>query len=271
MSVQVAVRCRPFNRRERNMGCKAIVHMEGDTTFLHPADVGLEAEGRPFTFDHSFWSHERGDPHFASQADVWDAIGPPVLADAFNGYNSCIFAYGQTGAGKSYTMMGADGGAERGVTPRLCQALFDRVEREMAAAPGGTWSARVEVSYMEIYMEKVHDLLAPGGSGTNLRVREHKTTGPYVEGLTPHAVTDFAGVRRLIDQGNKVRARCGDEPFASSPLQVAPILAIMTADAPPITLLTLVPSPPAHACRAAGQSPSRPSTRCRCAPRRPRR
>jgi hypothetical protein len=100
-------------------------------------------------------------------------------------------------------MMGADQGDQRGMVPRLCEDLFSRI-RQQEVQGGGGWSAKVEVSYMEIYLEKVKDLLS-ADSGHSLRVRENISTGPYVENLSSHAVTDFDLVKTLMEDGNKVR------------------------------------------------------------------
>ncbi|TNM94583.1 hypothetical protein fugu_017342 [Takifugu bimaculatus] len=104
---------------------------------------------------------------------------------AFMGYNACIFAYGQTGSGKSYTMMGSE--EQPGLIPRLCSSLFSRILQE--AQEGESFT--VEVSYMEIYNEKVRDLLDPKGSRHALRVREHNVFGPYVDGLSHLAVASY--------------------------------------------------------------------------------
>ncbi|RJE16669.1 Kinesin family, partial [Aspergillus sclerotialis] len=93
------------------------------------------------------------------------------------GYNNCIFAYGQTGSGKSYSMMGY--GKEYGVIPKICQTMFERIST-LQQEKGLTCT--VEVSYIEIYNERVRDLLNPSSKG-NLKVREHPSTGPYVEDL----------------------------------------------------------------------------------------
>ncbi|XP_017597858.1 PREDICTED: kinesin-like protein KIF1C, partial [Corvus brachyrhynchos] len=101
-----------------------------------------------FTFDYSYWSHtSEEDPNFASQRRVYQDIGEEMLAHAFEGYNVCILAYGQTGAGKSYTMMGRQEPGQRGIIPQLCEDLFTRVARE--GSPELSFS--VEVSYLEIY------------------------------------------------------------------------------------------------------------------------
>lgn len=131
-------------------------------------------------------------------------VGESVLADAFAGYHACVFAYGQTGSGKSYTMMGTPSDPlEQGITPRLCQDLFGRIESMVASNP--KWYGKVEVSYMEIYLEQVRDLLNPS-STKKLKVREHSLTGPYVESLSTHAVSDFAMVKKLMDEGASLLA-----------------------------------------------------------------
>uniref|UniRef100_A0A8C6P6A1 Kinesin family member 1C n=1 Tax=Nothobranchius furzeri TaxID=105023 RepID=A0A8C6P6A1_NOTFU len=118
----------------------------------------------------------------------------------FAGYNVCIFAYGQTGAGKSYTMMGKQEPDQEGIIPQLCEDLFQRTGKNID--PDLTYS--VEVSYMEIYCERVRDLLNPTSQGS-LRVREHPILGPYVEDLSKLAVTGLADIRELMDEGNKAR------------------------------------------------------------------
>ncbi|XP_067898004.1 kinesin-like protein KIF1A isoform X3 [Heterodontus francisci] len=123
-----------------------------------------------------------------------------MLEHAFEGYNVCIFAYGQTGAGKSYTMMGKQEKEQQGIIPQLCEDLFARINDSANA----NLSYSVEVSYMEIYCERVRDLLNPKTKG-NLRVREHPILGPYVEDLSKLAVTSFNDISDLMDSGNKAR------------------------------------------------------------------
>jgi kinesin family protein 1 len=97
------------------------------------------------------------------------------------GFNCCIFAYGQTGAGKSYSMLGYGGSQEgRGLIPRVCEAIFERFRANVD--PRLTYT--VEVSFMEIYNETVKDLLCPKNNKKGgLKVRNHPKTGPYVEDL----------------------------------------------------------------------------------------
>ncbi|KAK9398423.1 kinesin-like KIF1C [Crotalus adamanteus] len=199
-SVKVAVRVRPFSAREISHAATCIIQMQGPTTCIVNPKQAKDA-AKSFTFDYSYWSHtSEGDPHFVSQHQVYKDIGEEMLLHAFEGYNVCIFAYGQTGGGKSYTMMGKQEKGQQGIIPQLCEDLFLRVAE--AASP--SLSCSVEVSYMEIYCERVRDLLSPKNRG-NLRVREHPIMGPYVEGLSKLAVTNFEDIADLMDCGNKAR------------------------------------------------------------------
>uniref|UniRef100_A0A672J3N2 Kinesin family member 13A n=1 Tax=Salarias fasciatus TaxID=181472 RepID=A0A672J3N2_SALFA len=142
---------------------------------------------------------ESNVPKYAGQEVVFKCLGEGILENAFQGYNACIFAYGQTGSGKSFSMMG--NGEQPGLIPRLCCSLFERVHCEANEAH----TFKVEVSYMEIYNEKVRDLLDPKGSRQSLKVREHKVLGPYVDGLSQLAVTSYEDIEVLMSEGNKSR------------------------------------------------------------------
>ncbi|XP_066435501.1 kinesin-like protein KIF13A isoform X1 [Eleutherodactylus coqui] len=204
--VKVAVRVRPMNRRELDLNTKCIVEMEGNQTVLQPLPAANKQGGdsrRPpkvFAFDYCFWSmDEKNIEKYAGQEVVFKCLGEGILDNAFQGYNACIFAYGQTGSGKSFSMMGtAD---QPGLIPRLCCALFLRAADE----ENDSQTFKVEVSYMEIYNEKVRDLLDPKGNRQSLKVREHKVLGPYVDGLSQLAVTKFEDIESLMSEGNKSR------------------------------------------------------------------
>ncbi|XP_077454906.1 kinesin-like protein KIF13A isoform X3 [Stigmatopora argus] len=203
--VKVAVRVRPMNRREIELNTKCVVDMEDNQTVLHPPPSNAKGDNsrkqsKVFAFDHCFWSMDESNvPKYAGQEVVFQCLGEGILENAFQGYNACIFAYGQTGSGKSFSMMG--NGEQPGLIPRLCCSLFERVHKE--ENEGHTF--KVEVSYMEIYNEKVRDLLDPKGSRQSLKVREHKVLGPYVDGLSQLAVTNFEDIEVLMSEGNKSR------------------------------------------------------------------
>ncbi|KAM6152184.1 kinesin-like protein KIF1A isoform 9-T9 [Erethizon dorsatum] len=199
-SVKVAVRVRPFNSREMSRDSKCIIQMSGSTTTIINPKQPKETP-KSFSFDYSYWSHTSPeDINYASQKQVYHDIGEEMLQHAFEGYNVCIFAYGQTGAGKSYTMMGKQEKEQQGIIPQLCEDLFSRIND----TTNDNMSYSVEVSYMEIYCERVRDLLNPKNKG-NLRVREHPLLGPYVEDLSKLAVTSYNDIQDLMDSGNKAR------------------------------------------------------------------
>ncbi|XP_047535807.1 kinesin-like protein unc-104 isoform X7 [Vanessa atalanta] len=201
-SVKVAVRVRPFNSREIARDCKCIIEMSGNTTVIQnpKAPPGNKEPPKSFNFDFSYWSHNPSDPEFSSQVMVYKDIGEEMLQHSFDGYNICIFAYGQTGAGKSYTMMGRGEEGQEGIIPQICKDLFRRIRQTTSE----DLKYSVEVSYMEIYCERVRDLLNPKNKG-NLRVREHPALGPYVEDLSKLAVMSYQDIYDLIDEGNKAR------------------------------------------------------------------
>uniref|UniRef100_A0A3B3SQ93 Kinesin family member 13B n=1 Tax=Paramormyrops kingsleyae TaxID=1676925 RepID=A0A3B3SQ93_9TELE len=99
-NVKVAVRVRPMNRREKDLNTKCVVEMEGNQTMLYAANISKGDKGQPkvFAYDHCFWSMDETDTDkFAGQDVVFQCLGESLLDNAFQGYNACIFAYGQTG------------------------------------------------------------------------------------------------------------------------------------------------------------------------------
>ncbi|XP_017754856.1 PREDICTED: kinesin-like protein unc-104 isoform X5 [Eufriesea mexicana] len=201
-SVKVAVRVRPFNNREISREAQCIIEMSGNTTsILNPkAPAGSKDAFKSFNYDYSYFSMDPNDSNYSSQLMVYKDIGEEMLQHAFEGYNVCIFAYGQTGAGKSYTMMGKQEEGQEGIIPQICKDLFRKISRNS----NESLKYSVEVSYMEIYCERVRDLLNPKNKG-NLRVREHPLLGPYVEDLSKLAVMSYQDIHDLIDEGNKAR------------------------------------------------------------------
>ncbi|XP_043482612.1 kinesin-like protein unc-104 isoform X6 [Leptopilina heterotoma] len=202
-SVKVAVRVRPFNNREICREAQCIIDMNGNTTSItNPkAPTGTKDAIKSFNYDYSYFSMDSNDiDNYSSQIMVYKDIGEEMLEHAFEGYNVCIFAYGQTGAGKSYTMMGKQEEGQEGIIPQICKDLFGKI----TSNSNEQLKYSVEVSYMEIYCERVRDLLNPKNKG-NLRVREHPLLGPYVEDLSKLAVMSYQDIHDLIDEGNKAR------------------------------------------------------------------
>eukprot|EP00112_Aurelia_sp_Birch-Aquarium-sp1_P000611 Seg1058.2 transcript_id=Seg1058.2/GoldUCD/mRNA.D3Y31 product="Kinesin-like protein KIF16B" protein_id=Seg1058.2/GoldUCD/D3Y31 len=202
-SVKVAVRVRPLNRREIGLESNVIIKMDGvgkKTSIINP---NMPNDVKDFSYDHSYWSSDSRDKHFATQEQVFSDLGVDVINSAFGGYNACIFAYGQTGAGKSYTMMGMQDSL--GLIPRICEGMYERMSKDQAEHK---IEFKSEVSYIEIYNERVRDLLrvSPNkGDVYNLKVREHPKEGPYVQDLTKHIVTKYCDIEKLMDIGNENR------------------------------------------------------------------
>ncbi|KAM6397764.1 kinesin-like protein KIF14 isoform 2-T2 [Pluvialis apricaria] len=199
--VIVAVRVRPFSNREKNENLPPVISMSGSETAVRsPATNRVYS----FSYDFSFWSFDECHPNFASQAMIYKTLAVPLLERAFEGYNTCLFAYGQTGSGKSYTMMGFD--EDRGIIPRLCEDLFTRI----AQMDKQQILYHLEMSFFEVYNEKIHDLLVfkaeNGHKKQPLRVREHPVLGPYVEGLTVNVVSSYSDIQSWFELGNKQRA-----------------------------------------------------------------
>ncbi|KAM5300671.1 kinesin-like protein KIF14 isoform 2-T2 [Glossophaga mutica] len=197
--VTVAVRVRPFSKRERDEDAAQVVFVNGEEVAVRHPDM---RHVYSFVYDVSFWSFDEGHPRHAGQAAVYSTLAAPLLARALEGYNACLFAYGQTGSGKSYTMMGF--GEEPGIIPRFCEDLFAQV----AKAPEVRY--HIAMSFFEVYNEKIHDLLVcKGESGQAkqpLRVREHPVSGPYVEALAVNAVSSYSDVQGWLELGSKQRA-----------------------------------------------------------------
>jgi len=132
---------------------------------------------------------------------VFDLVGKEVLDNAWQGYHCCLFAYGQTGAGKSYSMVGY--GANRGIVPIACEEIFKRIQ----ANDDPNLSFELTFSMQEIYNERIQDLLIPvkDRPKEGLKVREHQKYGVYVDGLSRHPVDSYEAIESKMDEGAKNR------------------------------------------------------------------
>lgn len=221
-NLKVAIRVRPMSVKElSNYRVKNIVTCKNNEVTVSNGTTadGLSGVSHTFHYDYVFWSCDTEDTYYADQKDVFDTLAKPLVDGAFEGYNVCLFAYGQTGSGKSYSMMGMDSddpdelGLEAGITPRFCKEIFNRIEELKE-----NFYAEVEVSYFEIYNEKIHDLLTLSSeegfinfenANTKkcaLKVREHPVFGPYVVDLSTHPVDSYKLLRDWLAVGNSQRA-----------------------------------------------------------------
>lgn len=135
----------------------------------------------------------------STQADIFDFSIRTTVQDVMNGYNGTVFAYGQTGAGKSYTMMGdMNNDGTKGVIPRIAEQIFNYIQQDAAS----TTTFVVGVSYMEIYMERIRDLL--NQNSVNLPIHD-SAKGPYVKDLTQIYVDEVDQVYKAMDLGQRAR------------------------------------------------------------------
>ena len=205
MSIVVGVRVRPFNTREKERNSVCCIDMPGGNQTIIRDDLGKE---KKFTFDHSFWSHdgfrtledgymEPEDDKYADQKIVFETVGKQILDNAWKGYHCCLFAYGQTGAGKSYSMVGY--GVNKGIVPISCDEIFKRIGENKDPDK----SFEVQVSMLEIYNEKVQDLLIKPDKRppSGLKIRESKVLGIFVDGLSKHPVASYEQISNKMDEG----------------------------------------------------------------------
>ncbi|AOW00514.1 P-loop containing nucleoside triphosphate hydrolase protein [Yarrowia lipolytica] len=184
-NVKVIARFRPDDNEDEN-----IVSFDGNDT-CHVATK--DSTSTSFTFDRVFDSTSQ-------QADVFEYCLKETVDDLLNGYNGTVFAYGQTGSGKTYTMMGdIDHAERRGAIPRMVDQIFEQI-----FASSQDIEYMVKVSYMEIYMEKIRDLLHP--EHDNLPIHEDKARGVFVKGLSEEYVSNAAEVHAVMRQGSLSRA-----------------------------------------------------------------
>ncbi|KAJ9452831.1 Kinesin-like protein K39 [Diplonema papillatum] len=224
-AVEVALRVRPFNSREKALGdTKSVVMMSRGCVWTETlkekeaaaanASTGLRSVGKQGTsqvvagtkhaFDYCLWSVDKSKTEFVDQEIVYKRIGAPLLDRVFQGFNVCLFAYGQTGSGKTHTMMGniSDGfdNPDVGLIPRMCADMFERMKKKTNEYT----TFRVQASYIELYNEQVCDLLAKDVN-PDLKVREDPKTGPFVQGLKLEKVDTVESILKLIVTGNRQR------------------------------------------------------------------
>lgn len=189
-TIKVVARFRPQNKIELASGGEPIVNFQSEDTCEL---TSKEASGH-FTFDRVFDMESR-------QSDVFEFSIKSTVEDILHGYNGTVFAYGQTGAGKSYTMMGSDIDDDqgKGIIPRIVEQIFASI---MSSSNNIEYTVRV--SYMEIYMERIRDLLQP--QNDNLPIHEEKARGVYVKGMMEIYVTSVREVYDVMKQGGLARA-----------------------------------------------------------------
>ncbi|XP_066582753.1 kinesin-like protein KIF14 isoform X3 [Prorops nasuta] len=207
-NLTVGIRIRPLNLKELNdPTITSVTKVDGQNI-----TVEYDSVRHTFVYDHCFTSYANNSTtDHATQETVFKTMVSPLVTNAFEGYNVCLFAYGQTGSGKSYSMMGLEPSqidlevneTEAGIIPRFCKEIFTKISNTPLV------ESTVEISYFEIYNEKIHDLLANTNVGVKrapLKVREHPVFGPYIVDLSQHSVQSYKDLQTWLKVGNSQRA-----------------------------------------------------------------
>uniref|UniRef100_A0A8C6PP25 Kinesin-like protein n=1 Tax=Nothobranchius furzeri TaxID=105023 RepID=A0A8C6PP25_NOTFU len=181
-NIKVLCRFRPLNQSEIIRGDLFLPKFQGDDTVI----------GKPYAFDRVF-------PTNTTQEQVYNTCAKQIVKDVLSGYNGTIFAYGQTSSGKTHTMEGKlHDPHQMGIIPRIAEDIFNHI-----FAMDENLEFHIKVSYFEIYMDKIRDLLDV--TKTNLSVHEDKNRVPFVKGCTERFVSSPDEVMDVIDEGKSNR------------------------------------------------------------------
>eukprot|EP00892_Ulva_mutabilis_P005641 jgi/Ulvmu1/3449/UM016_0069.1 len=207
-NVQVMVRIRPPNRREIGLvGQASCLQQRGVSGLLAQAD-GRDCE---FNFDHVISSD-------GTQEELFNLVGVPMVNNVMQGYNACCLAYGQTGAGKTHTILGDVCNASSrihdlhtmrpgmGLTPRIFHRIFEMIESKEGHHGGTDVQYTCRCSFLQIYKEHLSDLLRPLDEGRSLPLRSDSDAGVFVEGLSDHVILNVEDAMKLMLQGARARS-----------------------------------------------------------------
>lgn len=203
-AVKVAVRCRPLNSKEREKNEPECVTVDNQTNMIMVKDPSEPESAKPkcFTFDFAYGKN-------STQKQVYDQCASGIVASVLEGYNGTIFAYGQTGTGKTHSMDGdRNSSTEKGIMPRS----FEHIFRVIKGTEGKQYLVRC--SMLELYNEEVRDLLSK--SDEKLKIRRTKEGAVQVDGLSLHEVKDDKECLRLLDRGADNKAVASTDMNARS-------------------------------------------------------
>lgn len=194
-AVRVVVRCRPLSRKEETAESENILQIDdklGQITIRNPKAPPDEPM-KVFTFDSVYgWD--------SKQSDIYDDAVRPLVESVLQGFNGTIFAYGQTGTGKTFTMQGVGNDPEkRGVIPNSFQHIFTQISRTQ------NQKYLVRSSYMEIYQEEVRDLLCKDNN-KKLELKENPDSGVYVKDLSSVVTKNATEIEHVMNIGNQSRS-----------------------------------------------------------------
>ena len=186
--VKVAIRVRPMNSHEKEQNSTICVDVDTQNNTVSVS----KNDTKTFQFDYVY-------PMETTQRQIYDEVAFPIVDSIFQGYNGTIFAYGQTGCGKTFTMMGiVDNPDLKGIIPNAFSHIFGFIKTE-----GESKKFLVRCSFVEIYNEEVRDLLVT--KSTKLDIREDPKKGVFVKDLTYVTLKDTQDIQRCLDRGNKNR------------------------------------------------------------------
>lgn len=203
-NVKVIVRVRPPLPREDGQD-ECLVEMPPDDkncTILATPNSGP----KKFVFDQCVYSYSTYQENYMDNTDFYRSSGPQLIEHFFQGYNVCLLAYGQTGSGKTYTMMGHE------ESPGLIPLMVRDILRHKDDLVQSRINCEISLSYVEIYNEKVKDLL---NHSKECKVREDPVTGSYVEGLAEVAINLYEQFSAVLEKGN------GNRTVASTQMNVS--------------------------------------------------
>ncbi|CDW56214.1 kinesin protein KIF14 [Trichuris trichiura] len=194
IAICVAVRVRQILSNEIETTSDPTISIDVDSQ-LGTICFGKGDQERVFNFDHCIRDLANdGKTANDRQKDLFDRLGAPMVSDVLSGINCTLFAYGQTGTGKTYSLFGTSG--EPGLIPRTCKLLLNKLQ---STGPETQWS--MEISFLEMYNEKLRDLLIPEENAPALKIRDYPGDGVFVQGLSVVPVERFEDIQALIEIG----------------------------------------------------------------------
>ncbi|XP_043918820.1 kinesin-like protein KIF3C [Protopterus annectens] len=194
-TVKVVVRCRPMSRKEEATDNDRVVDLDiklGQVTIANPKATPGELS-KTFTFDAVYDANSK-------QSDVYDETVRPLIDSVLQGFNGTVFAYGQTGTGKTYTMQGVWADQEkRGIIPNSFEHIFTHISRSQ------NQQFLVRASYLEIYQEEIRDLLSKD-QNKKLELKENPETGVYIKDLSSFVTKNVKEIEHVMNIGNQARS-----------------------------------------------------------------
>lgn len=189
--IQVVVRCRPFNNKEKTEGRTNIIDIDLALRQVQIRDSkNLKDDPKSFTFDGAYDENTQ-------QKIFYEESCFGLVESVLEGFNGTIFAYGQTGCGKSWTMQGPPSPNElRGVIPNSFAHIFEYVKASTDC------QFLIRCSYLEIYNEKIKDLLCDQKTAVDCELKEDPGKGVFVKGLSDVVVDSEADIQAQLDKGN---------------------------------------------------------------------